>query len=739
MATSPDGFVFQHKDHGLWVYQTRMLSRYRWLVNGKPPLMAANSNIQQHSWLGYYIASVAKGPDESNPAQQAIELRLSRQVGSGLHEDVDVTNFTQNAVSIRLELEVDGDFADPKETGGKRQQKGRLRRQWIPMGRRRAELRFDYKATHAYRHQGNRGVARLHRGLRLQLRADSEADYRARKIHFSVHLSPRATWRACLRWVPQIEDREISLPSGCHFSGGNDWERKRAAFLADSAAFSSPESKTLTGVVVGALEQSKRDLAALRLYDLDRADDAWTLAAGLPTYVALFGRDSLASSWQALMLSPDMVIGTTEELARSQGTAVNDWRDEQPGKIVHELHTNPLSALNFDPHGRYYGGVTGAIYFGVVLSGLWHWTGDKDLVRPLVGTALRGLEWANLYGDIDGDGFCEYLTRSNQGEKNQGWKDSEDAIVYHDGSQVPDPLGTCEMQAFIYASKRHLSELLWWLDEPDLARRLFHEAEELQKRFNDAFWMEDEGYIALGLDKNKRQIRSIASDPGHCLASGIVDKTLAERVATRLMAADLFSGWGVRTLSARHPAFSPYAYHRGTVWPVENAVFSLGFARYGLHGLMHKLSAAQFEAASLFDYYRFPEVFAGHPRDREHPFPAIYPRANWPQAWSASAVFTHLQALLGLYPYAPLNTLLLDPHLPVWLPDITVHNLRVGKAQVSLRFFRTKEGKTDYEVVELRGKMHIVRQPSPWSLTAGWGERVRDAIASLLPHRRYGT
>jgi len=715
-----------------------MLSRYRWLVNGKPLLMAANSDLQQNSWLGYYIFSPPgikdTGMDETNPAQQTIELRLSRHVGPGLHEDVDITNFTQIATSFSLELEVESDFADPSEAGGKRKQKGSLRRRWRTIGRAGAELSFDYRATHAYNHQGNRGIAHLDRGIRLQIEStNSVPRYRHGKLCFAVNLPAHGKWHACLKWSPRIEGRVLPVESDCHFAGSDEWNPKRETFLRESTTFSGPESTTLTAVVVGSLEQSKRDLAALRLYDLDNGHHAWVPAAGNPMYAGLFGRDALAASWQALMLSPDLTIGTARELAKSQGTEINDWRDEQPGKIVHEFHTSPLAALNFNPHGRYYGGVTGAIYFGVVVAGLWHWTGDKELVRPLAYTALKGLQWADRYGDIDGDGFCEYLTRSEQGEKNQGWKDSGDAIVYEDGTLVPNPLGTCEMQAFIYASKLYLSEVLWWLDETDLAKRLLHEAEELQKRFNDAFWMEDESYIAMGLDAQKRQIKSIASDPGHCLASGIVEKKRAQLVAERLMKDDMFSGWGVRTLSAQHPAFNPYAYHRGTVWPVENAVFSLAFARYGLHMLMHNLSAAQFEAASMYDYYRLPEVFGGHQRDNEHPFPANYPKANWPQAWSASAAFTHLQAMLGLYPYAPLNTLLLDPHLPSWLPDITVHKLRVGTASTSIRFFRKADGKTDYAVLDLRGKLHLIRQPSPWSLTAGWGERVRDVIKSLLP------
>jgi glycogen debranching enzyme len=237
----------------------------------------------------------------------------------------------------------------------------------------------------------------------------------------------------------------------------------------------------------------------------------------------------------------------------------------------------------------------------------------------------------------------------------------------------------------------------------------------------------------MGLDKDKRQIRSVGSDPGHCLASGIVDKSLISRMVTRMTAEDIFSGWGIRTLSAKHPAFNPYAYHRGTVWPVENAVFTLGFARYGLHAHMHALAKAQFEAAAVFDYYRLPELFSGHQRDDTHPFFAMYPRGNWPQAWSSSAIFTLVQALIGLYPYAPLHVLMVDPHLPVWLPEIAVSKIQVGKASVDIRFYRKNDGTSDYEVTDKRGRIHVVRQPSPWSLTAEFGERVRDAIESMLP------
>jgi glycogen debranching enzyme len=217
------------------------------------------------------------------------------------------------------------------------------------------------------------------------------------------------------------------------------------------------------------------------------------------------------------------------------------------------------------------------------------------------------------------------------------------------------------------------------------------------------------------------------------VAAGILDHHLVPRAVERLFAADLFSGWGIRTLSDRHPAYNPYSYHRGSIWPVEHGSFAIGLMRYGLHAEMDRLCRAQFEAARLFDFYRLPEVFAGHPRDEDHPFPAFYREACSPQAWSASAVFCLVQSLLGVYPYAPLKMLLVDPRLPPWLPEITLKNLRVGQATTDIRFFRKEDGGSDYEVLETKGPLHVVRQPSPWSLTASFGERLKDALVSLLP------
>ncbi len=722
-------------DQGLWIYQSRTLSRYLWTINGKQPQFSAFSPVTQNTSLGYYIATPRnwKGMQTEDSSQQSIELRITRTVADGLDEEILLTNYTQINTVVELALEVASDFASPRDATSGGKIPGKIRQKWNKKDSGDWELSFDYRAKHRYFHQGDWGVARIHRGILLHFKTGLRPKYRKGKISFEVRIPAHHSWRCSLRWIPQIEGDKLESGTGARALRVR--EEKQRAFLCGTTQFSSSGTSMFPALVLSTLERSKKDLASLRLFDLDSQDEegsTWIPAAGLPTYVGLFGRDCLASAWQAALLSTAIMRGSLSELPKTQGNLIDDWRDEQPGRFVHELHTDPRAVLNYNPHGRYYGGVTASIYYPVVVSAVWHWTGNKQLVLQYIKPALDGLAWADRYL-LDDSGFYRYRTRSKQGERNQGWKDSDDAIVHADGSQVNDPLGTCEMQAFVYASKIHLAEVLWWLNDPKTAHRLFREAEDLKKRFNEFFWIEDAGYFGMAIDAKKRLVRSIASDPGHCLASGIVEDSLAARIADRLMQPDMFSGWGVRTLSARHPAFNPFSYHRGSVWPVENAVFTLAFARYGLHKKMQRLARAIFDTAEIFKYRRLPEVFAGHQRDDEHPFPGMYPKANWPQAWSASAPFTIMQALLGIFPYAPLNVLLLDPHLPDWLPQLSLENMKVANATVSIQFTRTEDGRTSYKVTDLKGKLHVIRQPSPWSLTAGFGQRVRDIISSLLP------
>ena len=357
LATGRDGFVVPEPEHGLFVHETRFLSRYRWLIDGTPPVPVALSNVAQRSWLGYYIAlPPGREPGERDRgsgqlaeiSQQTLELRLSRYVGEGMHEDVDLTNFAQAPASFRLMLEVDADFADQAETSGEREQRGETSRRWEQNGV--GQLVLDYRAAH--------GSARIERALVLRVaHAGSIPEWEDGRLGFAVELAPGGTWHACVELVPHVEGQAMQPLYGCRSFGGiqNRYDARDDLFLRTATGFEGRERGTLTSVVVGALERAKRDLAALRLYDLDHGERAWTMAAGLPLYVALFGRDTLTAAWMAGLAAPDMMRGTLPELARWQGHRIDDWRDEQPGRMLHEAHTGPLAALELNPRARYYG------------------------------------------------------------------------------------------------------------------------------------------------------------------------------------------------------------------------------------------------------------------------------------------------------------------------------------------------------------------------------------------------
>ena len=635
LATDRQGFVApEDEEHGLFVREQRVIRKLRYSIDGRPPNPSVLSNVEQHSFLGYYICTAPgvplpepdRGTGQVPPeSQQTLELRVARVIDGGYHEEIELTNWADATTKFVFEIEIDG--AD--------------------IGQRR----------------------------------------------FDVELRPRESRK--IRWSA------AALPPLSHRGG--------AALRAGAiAAAELPRSN----VVEATLAQAAYDLEALRLIDTPHG---WTFAAGLPVYVALFGRDTLTASWQAAMLGPEMMIGTLEALAERQGTKTDYATDEQPGRMLHEEHGDR----------RNYGSITTSGLYPFTLAELWHWTGNPDLVRPFIDPALRALAW--LDRERLHDGLYTYQSLSPQGVKHQAWKDAPGAIVYEDGTEVEPPIATCEEQGFVHIAKLHFAEMLWALGEHDEARRLLGETLALKDRFERAFWMEDEGFYALAIDSGGKQVRSIASNAAHCIATGIADGSRVERVANRLFQPDLFSGWGIRTLSSDHPAFNPFSYHLGSIWPVEQGTFAMGFMRYGLHERVQQLAKAQFEAAALFDFHRLPELFSGHPRDDEHPFPALYPNVNSPQAWSASTVFLLVQAMLGLYPYAPLDVLVVDPHLPEWLPEFTLRDLRVGRARVSIRF----SGRS-WEVLEKEGKLHVVQQPMPWSLTASKTERLVDLMKSLV-------
>jgi len=713
--------------HGLIVYETRLVSTLRYYINDGIPQANVLSNVEQHSFLGYYVAAApgvdAGGTDRGSghvppESRQPLELRISRFAGDGLHEDIDLTNFAKGATQFTLAIEIETDCSDIAELPSPG-----ASRHPLPASGARGNPPIPRCPSPRVRGEGARRADEGQLDRHIDIGFSRAPCFEGNRALFDIALERKESWHLCIDFAPWIDGQAMRPCHRCRSFEVSEVRQK--IFLQEAAKIETRESGTLASVVEGTLEQARNDLAALRLYDLDSGIRAWTIAAGLPLYIALFGRDVLTASWQAGILGTEMMAGSLDALARLQGTRVDDWRDEQPGRMLHEAHTGPLSALDIDPRGRNYGSITTSGLYAFMVAELWHWCGDLEAVRPFIDPAMRALEW--LDRERLQDGLYTYQTHSKDGVKHQAWKDSPDAIVYDDGSPVEPPIATCEEQGFVHIAKLHFAEVLWAMGRRDEAKKMFEETLALKQRFNEAFWMEDEGFYALALDANGRQVRSITSNPGHCIATAIANDEYVPRVVDRLFRDDLFSGWGVRTLSSQHPSYNPYSYHLGSIWPVEQGTFALGFWRYGLHDRVQQIARAQFEAAALFDFYRLPELFSGHPRDNDHPFPALYPNANSPQAWSASATFCLLQAMLGLYPYAPLNLLVIDPHLPDWLPEITIRGLRVGNAKVTIRF----HGES-WNVLEKEGTLHIVQQPLPWSLTATWPERVVDLLRSLV-------
>ena len=520
---------------GLFVHKTRMVSRYRLTINGQPLRPFALSAVQQHSWLGYYRfawKAEGKGPGQrAADPKNAVEIRVSRFVGNGCHEDFDVVSYADRPIRFDLQLEIDADFADQQEAGNqKRMQQGRLTRQWNALPAGGGELVFDYRAEHHYEHRGEKGDASIHRTLTIRIEnTASPVSCDHQRISFGVALAPHQTWHACLAYIPTIEGKELRPLYGCQAFEGGDTEpdRRHEAFLREATGFQSPGMDGLAPMVLGAVRQAVYDLAALRMHDLDVNDRSWVVGGGLPTYIALFGRDPLLTGILASIADQGILRGTLAVLARHQADDFNDWRDAQPGRILHQMEDSPLGTLNYTPLGRYYGSLSSPPLYGEALAELWFWTGDEDLVRPWIEPALKALDWMDTYGDEDRDGFYEYKTRSEKGLKNQGWMDSSKSIVDEDGSVVDAPVASAEAQSWVYAAKRRLGLLLDWLGRDSEAQRLFREAEELKKRFNDRFWMQAEGYYGLGLDSHKRLIRTISSNPAMGLASGIVDEAHA--------------------------------------------------------------------------------------------------------------------------------------------------------------------------------------------------------------------
>jgi glycogen debranching enzyme len=713
VVTADDGSVGGGGREGVYDTDTRLLSTFAYTLAGVRPTLVASDQPSAHRWRGHLTApSPARSADIRGPAlpQDVVELTIDRGVGPGLVDRLTIANRSAARVQTSLAIEAEPEFGDVQEVGGRRRQTGSI------------EV-ADEARGRTWTYTAERDAARFERGARLRVtKADGTP---VGPIEIPLALEPRARTEI-LVVVESLVDRAWRTPDP------EREDRRLDAWDARRTHVESPGSRACAAV-----DRAARDLGSLRNDDLfGGLDEAWFPNAGVPMFTGFFGRDTLTAAWQGALLGPEMLRGAIEVAARTQATADDPWRDEEPGKLIHEIRRGPLSVLDVIPQAGYYGTQTTSALFVLALSEYWHWTADTSFVRRHLDTALRTFEWARRFGDRDGDGFLEYVRRSTAGLKNQGWKDSDEAIRYPDGSVVDDPIATVEEQAFHHLALERMAEILVALGDEERAGEFLARARRLREAWNAAFWLPDEAFYALALDPEKRPVGSITSNPGHALAAGLVPVERARAVADRLMADDLFSGWGVRTLSTRHPSYNPYAYHLGTVWPVEQATFALGFKRYGFDDLVDRIVEGMLSAASASPGGRLPELMAGIDR-AESRVPVQYPDTNAPQAWSASATVQLLQVSLGLYPFAPLGLLaLVRPRLPPSLPEVTLTNVRVGRARVSLRFVRGDDGFARHDVLGRSGRLAVVEVGPPNEEGGPWRDRLGRLALSRLPGRR---
>ena len=618
---------------GLFHMDTRFLSRWVLTVDGKRPNLLSTDDLQYQSAQFFLV------PDTGTIYVDAsLSIIRKRAVGGGFHEELSVINHSAEPKDLDLHIAVGSDFADLFEVKDALAKKGEFYRR-VEGGR----IVLGYRRERFVRETA--------------IVASEGAQLSEDGIRFLVHLEPHGRWTGKLMVVTAFDGfQRRERPKYSDFTG----KAQPEGISLDEWTANAPRLLSSWTSLHRTYQRSIADLAGLRFYP--RGLKGALPAAGLPWFMAVFGRDSVITSYQALPFEPEMARTTLMLLASLQGTRVDDFRDEEPGKIIHELRWGEMTAFEERPQSPYFGAADTTALFLILLDEYERWSGDAALVRALEPQARAALSWIEEYGDRDKDGYVEYQARRPKtGLVNQCWKDSWNSILFSDGSLAKLPRATCEIQGYVYDARVRCARLareIW--NDAALANELEEQAAALKRRFNEDYWLPDRGYFALALDGDKRQVDALSSNIGHLLWSGIVDKDKADPVVGHLMGPRLFSGWGVRTMAEGEGGYNPIGYHVGTVWPHDCSIIAWGLARYGYAREAALLAFSVLEAAQFFDG-RLPEAFAGHPRELTE-FPVEYPTACSPQAWATGAPLLMLRTLLGLDPVG--DHLLVAPSVP---------------------------------------------------------------------------
>ncbi|MFW5703725.1 MAG: glycogen debranching N-terminal domain-containing protein [Patescibacteria group bacterium] len=640
-VTDEIGNINEPTQQGLYFKDTRHLRYYRLLIDNTIPHSLTSKKTAYNS-----ATAVLTNPRTEHLHYNMISIVRTQTLEVGLLDRIEIINNTEEHLSFPVELQFNADFADLFEIKHLYLEKGNrpIKKRKInkKVSRKKKQVRLRYERDD------------FHKNTCLVF--DQEGMIKPDTAQFDVNLEPKLSWIlnvALLFDEPKAGETAVTAPSEPF-----PVERFDAPHIAP------PNLETDWHDLARAYDVSLHDLAALRIHaKIIKNKSANVPAAGLPWFMTVFGRDSLITAFQTLMLGSDISLGVIDTLAQFQGTEVNHLKEEEPGKILHEIRFGEIAHFKEWVQFPYYATADSTPLFLILLSEMFRWSTDHEHIREHRTHVEQALNWIDAYGDMDGDGFVEYHKKTPGGLDNQNWRDSWDSMSFHDGSLAESPIASADVQGYVYDAKLRMAELARtvWEDE-SWATRLEEQAASLKKKFNAAFWISDRGFFALGLDRDKKPIDAISSSLGHLLWSGIVDKKHTTAVVEHLMNQNLYSGWGVRTYEHSAKAFNPVGYHLGTVWPHDNSLIAAGLYKCGYQQEAMRIVEDMLKASSYFDH-RLPEVFAGYDRSLT-PFPVQYPTSSSPQAWAAGTTILFLQIALGITPDYEKKRLTIHPMLP---------------------------------------------------------------------------
>ena len=653
--SSSSGDIEPSGAQGIFFEDTRFVSTWRVRLDDEE--LQNLAVITHHPFAATFLS---RGRPRSGQSDSTVLVERSRYVGNGMREDIVIRNLGREPTSCSIDFELDADFAHLFEVKESRVQ---------VRGHRSVEVNSSVM-TFSYEHGE---VTR-----QLKVAFPPEAHVTSRLAKLDVVVPAGGEWRTSLEFRLGVDGEPVEL----RYSGDDPDGHSAPVARLRAWGETTPRIRTGQNRLDATFFQSAGDLGALQIFDPEHSDRT-VIAAAAPWFMTLFGRDSLITSLMTLAVDPSVATKTLLTLARLQGERVDDLTEEQPGKILHEMRRGLKSAAEMPAGSIYYGSIDATPLFVVLLGELSQWGASEEVMAQLLPHADRALAWIEQFGDRDGDGFVEYQRATDRGLANQGWKDSFDGVNFAAGWLAEAPIALCEVQGYVYAAFLARAEIARNLGDAATAKDYKDRASRLKAAFNEQFWLEERGYFAMGLDRDKRPIDSLTSNIGHCLWSGIVDEDKASRTVEHLCGPEMFTGWGIRTLASSMARYNPVSYHNGSVWPHDSAICAAGLARYGFLEQAEAVTVGLFEAAEAFGS-RLPELFCGFDR-QTFPIPVPYPASCSPQAWASASPFWLLRTtLLRLEPSAPDRVVACSPSIPDSIGSLSVENLFLAGARLAV-------------------------------------------------------